>query len=75
METLGGHVGLLVDSFAEGLSGGSFLATIAGTMLPRLQQDAYRSRMARIRSRILGLFVFQAGLLFAVALDLFTSIA
>ena len=73
-ESLGGHIGLLVDSFAEGLSGGSFLATIAGTMMPRLQQDAYRSRMNRMSGRILGLFVFQAGLLFAVALELFTSI-
>lgn len=32
-----------VDGFAEGLSGGAFLATIAGTMMPRIQQDAYRT--------------------------------
>jgi len=59
-----------MDSFAEGLSGGAFLATIAGTMLPRIQQDAYRTGWSKDKSKILGLILFEFGLLTVVVLDL-----
>lgn len=40
-----------------GLSGGAFLATVAGTCLPRTSQDAYRSGWKTITYRIAGLMV------------------
>jgi len=58
-----------MDCFAEGLSGGAFLATIAGTMLPRVQQDAYRTSWTKEVSKILGLIAFEVGLSAVVILD------
>jgi hypothetical protein len=58
-----------VNSFAEGLSGGAFLATISSTMIPRIQQDAYRSHWSRLAFRSVGMLAFISGLVFAVLLE------
>lgn len=58
-----------VNSFAEGLSGGAFLATISSTMIPRIQQDAYRSHWSRFAFRSVGMCAFILGLLFATLLE------
>ncbi len=58
-----------VNSFAEGLSGGAFLATISSTMIPRIQQDAYRSHWSRFAFRSIGMIAFIAGVVFAVLLE------
>ncbi len=58
-----------VNSFAEGLSGGAFLATISSTMIPRIQQDAYRSHWSRFAFRSVGMIAFISGLVFAVLLE------
>jgi len=65
-----GAVGSYVDTISEGLSGGAFLATVAGTMMPRLQSDAYRSQWSSLTYRIAGLTAFEFGISFAVGLDL-----
>lgn len=58
-----------VNSFAEGLSGGAFLSTISSTMIPRIQQDAYRSHWSRFAFRTVGMISFVSGLIFAVLLE------
>lgn len=58
-----------VNAFAEGLSGGAFLATISSTMIPRIQQDAYRSHWSRFAFRTVGMVSFICGLIFAVLLE------
>jgi hypothetical protein len=58
------------DLVCEGLSGGAFLATVAGTSLPRLQQDAYRANLSTLGYRTVGILAFEAGLLVALFLDL-----
>jgi hypothetical protein len=58
-----------VNSFAEGLSGGAFLATISSTMIPRIQQDAYRSHWSRFAFRSIGMISFISGVVFAVLLE------
>jgi hypothetical protein len=58
-----------VNSFAEGLSGGAFLATISSTMIPRIQQDAYRSHWSRFAFRSIGMIAFISGVVFAVLLE------
>ncbi len=58
------------DLICEGLSGGAFLATVAGTSLPRLQQDAYRANLSTLAYRTVGILAFEAGLLTALFLDL-----
>jgi len=61
----------IMDSYAEGLSGGAFLATIAGTMIPRIQQDAYRASWSKEKSKIIGLICYEMGLMAVVFLDVF----
>jgi len=62
-------VASLCDSLTKGLSGGAFLATIAGTMIPKIQQDAYRSFWRSDTSKLVGLIIFECGLLTAVIID------
>eukprot|EP01088_Endostelium_zonatum_P007350 TRINITY_DN1957_c0_g1_i1.p1 TRINITY_DN1957_c0_g1~~TRINITY_DN1957_c0_g1_i1.p1 ORF type:complete len:484 (+),score=99.38 TRINITY_DN1957_c0_g1_i1:118-1569(+) len=62
-----------VDAFSEGLSGGAFLATIAGTMMPRIQQDAYRTGWSKDKSKIIGLLSFELGLLGVVLMEMILS--
>ena len=64
-----GQASSYVNSFAEGLSGGAFLATISSTMIPRIQQDAYRSHWSRFQFRTVGMVSFIIGLVFAVMLE------
>jgi len=62
-----------VDSFFEGFSGGAFLATIAGTMMFRLHNDANAAALNTFRLKVWGLIVFNCGLLFATVLDVVSS--
>jgi hypothetical protein len=47
--------------FCEGLSGGAFLSTIAGTMIFRIQQDFYGSEWSVYRSKTIGMTCFVTG--------------
>lgn len=58
-----------LNAFAEGLSGGSFLATISSTMIPRIQQDAYRSHWDVFTIRVAGMLSFCFGMVFSVHND------
>ncbi len=58
-----------LNAFAEGLLGGAFLATISSTMIPRIQQDSYRSHWSKFTFHSIGMFAFVGGLLFSVLLD------
>ena len=49
------------------------MATIAGTMMPRLMQDAYRSNMSRFVYRSVGMIMFLMGLGLAVLLESLTG--
>lgn len=44
-------------------------ATISSTMIPRIQQDAYRSHWSRFAFRTAGMLSFITGLIFAVLLE------
>jgi len=50
-----------ISGFADGLSGGAFLSLISSTMIPRIQQDAYRSHWSKIVFKSVGMFAFVAG--------------
>jgi len=63
----------LMDSFCKGLSGGAFLATVAGTMIPKIQQDAYRTYWNTDTTKLIGLIIFELGLLCAVSIDVFLA--
>jgi hypothetical protein len=66
----GNEAASYADLVCEGLSGGAFLATVAGTSLPRLQQDAYRANLSTLAYRTVGILAFELGLLMALFLDL-----
>lgn len=61
-----------IESALEGLSGGAFLATVAGTMIPRLQQDALNIQWSEVRKKLVGVLMFEFGILSGVAIDVLT---
>lgn len=48
----------MLHALIEGFSGGTFLATIAGTMIPRFQYDAYCSAWEKEHLRMIGAMGF-----------------
>jgi hypothetical protein len=52
-------------------TGGAFLATVAGTMIPRLHADAASLSWHDVRKKALGVIFFEMGIMFALTLDLF----
>lgn len=61
-----------IESALEGLSGGAFLATVAGTMIPRIHQDAMMLHWPDVRKRLVGVCLFELGILSGVAIDVLT---
>lgn len=61
-----------IESALEGLSGGAFLATVAGTMIPRIHQDAMMLRWPTVTKRLIGVCLFELGILCGVAIDVLT---
>jgi hypothetical protein len=58
-----------IEAALEGLSGGAFLATVAGTMIPRMQQDAMSIRWTEVRKKLVGVLLFEMGIMSGVAID------
>ena len=58
-----------LNAFADGLSGGAFLSIISSTMIPRIQQDAYRSHWSSLTFRSVGMVAFIAGISAAFLLE------
>lgn len=57
-------------AFADGLSGGAFLAIISSTLVPRIQHDVNRSRYGSpLTIRLLGTLCFFGGVVLTVVLD------
>jgi len=54
-----------MEAFCEGLSGGSFLSTISGTMIFRIQQDFYGSEWEVNFSKTIGMSCFVFGIVFS----------
>jgi len=51
-----------ISAFADGLSGGAFLSLISSTMIPRIQQDAYRSHWSAVLFKSFGMIAFIFGI-------------
>lgn len=51
------------EAFAQGLSGGAFLSTVAGTMIFRLQKDFYASEWKRSTCRTVAMLCYISGIL------------
>lgn len=51
-----------MDAFADGFSAGAFFSIISSTMIPRIQQDAYRSHWSSLMFKSVGMFAFVAGI-------------
>ena len=64
---------MFLTTLLEGTSGGAFLATVAGTMLPRLQEDAALIPWSGIRRKLTSVFFFELGVLSGVAISILTS--
>jgi hypothetical protein len=62
-----------LNAFADGLSGGAFLAVISSTMIPRIQQDAYRSHWSSLTFRSIGMVAFIGGVSVAFLLEFIPS--
>lgn len=58
-----------LNAFADGLSGGAFLSVISSTMIPRIQQDAYRSQWSPLVFRITGMIAFVCGITMSFFLE------
>jgi hypothetical protein len=58
-----------LNAFADGLSGGAFLSIISSTMIPRIQQDAYRSHWSSLTFRSVGMVSFIVGISAAFLLE------
>jgi hypothetical protein len=58
-----------INSFCRGLSGGAFLSTVSGSMIPRLTEDSVRSGWSSLSSRIWGVNFFVFGLVFGCLID------
>jgi hypothetical protein len=62
-----------LNAFADGLSGGAFLAIISSTMIPRIQHDAYRSHWSSLMFRSVGMIAFVTGISAAFLLEFIPS--
>lgn len=63
------HTGY-ADAFADGFSAGSFFSVISSTMIPRIQQDAYRSHWSSLTFRVVGMLAFVSGICATFLLEL-----
>jgi hypothetical protein len=61
-----------IESALEGLSGGAFLATVAGTMIPRIHEDANMLHWPEVKKRLVGVCLFELGIMCGVAIDVLT---
>lgn len=59
-----------LETFADGMSGGAFLALIGSTMIPRMQQDAYRTMWSAGTTKSVGMFGFVGGVVGTFSIDL-----
>jgi hypothetical protein len=59
-----------LETFADGMSGGAFLALIGSTMIPRMQQDAYRTMWTATTTKSVGMFGFVGGVVATFSIDL-----
>lgn len=59
-----------LETFADGMSGGAFLALIGSTMIPRMQQDAYRTMWTAVTTKSVGMFGFVTGVVATFSIDL-----
>lgn len=59
-----------LETFADGMSGGAFLALIGSTMIPRMQQDAYRTMWTAMTTKSVGMFGFVGGVVATFSIDL-----
>ena len=59
-----------LETFADGFSGGAFLALIGSTMIPRMQQDAYRTLWTAHTTKSVGMFGFVVGVVATFSIDL-----
>lgn len=58
------------DAFADGFSAGAFFSVISSTMIPRIQQDAYRSHWSSLTFRVVGMVAFVCGICTTFFLEL-----
>jgi len=61
-----------IESGLEGLSGGAFLATVAGTMIPRITEDAFRIQWSDVKKKLVGVLMFEFGIIAGVVIDAVT---
>lgn len=61
---------LYIETFCEGFSGGSFLCTIAGSMIFRVQQDYYASQWKIPTSKYVGMLAYITGIVFSSFIDM-----
>ena len=59
--------------FAEGFSGGAFLATISSVLMPRAALEAYKSHWSRFAYRAVSIGALNAGVLIAMILHALTG--
>lgn len=64
-----------VNAFVDGMSGGTFLSIISSTLIPRLQQDAYRTHWTAMTCRVAGMISFAVGISTAFLLELIPTLA
>ena len=62
-----------IESALEGLSGGAFLATVAGTMIPRITEDAFRLKWSDVKKKLVGVIFLELGIISGVVIDTVTS--
>jgi hypothetical protein len=67
-----GNSASFIESALEGLSGGAFLATVAGTMIPRIQEDAMKIPWSDVRKKLVGVVMFELGIMCGVSIDVLT---
>jgi hypothetical protein len=64
-----------LETFADGMSGGAFLALIGSTMIPRMQQDAYRTLWTASTTKSVGMFGFVSGVVGTFSIDLVRALS
>lgn len=63
-----------LEAFIEGFVGGGFLSSVYSTLVPRLHYDSYRAMWTSNRTKIVGTVFFQLGFLFAMMIDMLTTL-